>query len=80
MGKWLASILRGHYNYYAVPLNYPALEAIYNRVVWMWKRGLSRRSHKARITWQRMWRLARRWLPHPRIVHPWPDQRLCLLT
>ncbi len=80
VGKWLASILRGHYNYYAVPLNSPALEAFYRRVVWLWKRGLSRRSHKARITWQRMWRIVRRWLPNPRIVHPWPDGRLCLLT
>ena len=80
VGKWLASILRGHYNYYAVPLNYPALEAFHHQVVWLWQRGLSRRSHKARITWQRMWRIARRWLPAPRIVHPWPEQRLCLRT
>jgi group II intron reverse transcriptase/maturase len=80
VGRWLASILRGHYNYYAVPLNHPALEAFHHRVVWLWQRGLSRRSHKARITWQRMWRIARRWLPAPRIVHPWPDERLCLRT
>ena len=79
-GRWLARVLQGHYNYYAVPLNYPALEAFHHRVVWLWQRGLSRRSHKARITWKRMWRISRRWLPYPRIVHPWPDERLCLRT
>jgi RNA-directed DNA polymerase len=80
VGRWLASILRGHYGYYAVPLNSPALQAFYRQVVWMWKRGLSRRSHKAYITWQRMWRIVQRWLPPPRIVHLWPDERLCLPT
>ena len=80
VGRWLASILRGHYGYYGVPLNFPALEAFYRGVIWLWKRGLGRRSHKAHITWQRMWRLATRWLPPPRIVHLWPDQRLCLPT
>ena len=29
----------------------------------------------ARMTWERMWRLADRWLPRPRILHPWPEQR-----
>jgi group II intron reverse transcriptase/maturase len=80
VGKWLASIIRGHFNYYAVPLNYEALEAFHHQVIYLWKRGLSRRSHKAKVTWERMRRIARRFLPRPRILHPWPDQRLCLLT
>jgi group II intron reverse transcriptase/maturase len=80
VGKWLASIIRGHINYYAVPLNFEAIEAFHHQVVCLWRRGLSRRSHKAKVTWERMRRIARRFLPRPRIVHPWPDQRLCLLT
>ena len=80
VGKWLASIIRGHFNYYAVPLNFKAIEAFHHQVVCLWRRGLSRRSHKALVTWERMRRIARRFLPRPRIVHPWPDQRLRLLT
>jgi hypothetical protein len=67
-------------NYYGVPLNFSALAAFHHQVIWHWKRALSRRSHKAYVTWARMRRLARRWLPPVRIVHPYPDQRLCLPT
>lgn len=80
VGKWLASIIRGHMQYYAVPLNFDAIEAFHHSVVCLWRRGLCRRSHKAHVTWTRMLRIARRFLPRPRIVHPWPDKRLCLLT
>jgi RNA-directed DNA polymerase len=80
VGKWLASIIRGHLNYYAVPLNFEAIEAFHHQVIRIWKRGLSRRSHKAAVTWERMRRIARHFLPRPRIVHPWPDERLCLRT
>jgi RNA-directed DNA polymerase len=80
VGRWLASIIRGHLNYYGVPLNSRALEAFHHRVICLWKRALSRRSQKGYVTWKRMRRIARRWLPPVRIVHPYPDQRLCLPT
>jgi group II intron reverse transcriptase/maturase len=80
VGRWLASIIRGHVNYYGVPLNFDALEAFHHQVTCLWKRALSRRSQKAHVTWERMRRISRRWLPPVRIVHPYPDQRLCLST
>jgi RNA-directed DNA polymerase len=80
IGRWLASIIRGHDNYYGVPLNYDRIEAFHHQVVCLWKRALSRRSQKAHVTWERMRRLARRWLPPVRIVHPYPEQRLCPRT
>ncbi len=80
VGRWLGSIIRGHLNYYGVPLNFRALEAFHHQVTCLWRRALSRRSQKAHVTWERMRRIARRWLPPVRIVHPYPDQRLCLLT
>jgi len=80
VGRWLASVIRGHINYFAVPRNFPAVEAFHHQVTWLWKRALSRRSQKALVTWERMRRLARRWLPAVRIVHPYPNQRLCLRT
>ena len=78
VGRWLGSIIRGHVNYYGVPLNYDRLEAFHHQVICLWKRALSRRSQKAHVTWERMRRIARRWLPPVRIVHPYPDQRLAL--
>jgi group II intron reverse transcriptase/maturase len=74
-GHWLASVLEGHYNYYAVPDNTEALRAFRYGVVQHWHKALQRRSQKGRIPWERMYRLADRWLPQPRILHPWPDAR-----
>jgi hypothetical protein len=74
-GRWLARVLQGHYNYYAVPDNSRALNTFRYRIVWHWYRALRRRSQRSRTTWERMRRLAARWLPQPRILHPWPDAR-----
>jgi RNA-directed DNA polymerase len=71
-GRWLASVLRGHYNYYAVPDNSEALTAFRQAVVRSWHGALRRRSQRSRMTWERMGRLARRWLPPPRVQRPWP--------
>jgi len=75
-GEWLRSVVLGHFRYYGVPLNGPALSEFRHQVLGVWKRALSRRSQKARLTWQRMFRLARNWLPNPRIYHLYPSQRL----
>jgi group II intron reverse transcriptase/maturase len=74
-GRWLASVLAGHYRYYAVPDNSKALAAFRRGIVWNWYHALKRRSQKGRLTWARMWRLVDRWLPQPRILHPWPQAR-----
>ena len=74
-GRWLARVLAGHYNYYAVPDNSEALRAFRFRVIWHWRQALRLRSQKSRITWERVRRLAQRWLPQPRILHPWPSVR-----
>jgi RNA-directed DNA polymerase len=80
VGKWLAAIIRGHMQYYAVPLNFEAIATFHNAIVCMWRRGLCRRSHKGHVTWPQMLRIAKSFLPRPRIMHPWPDQRLLLPT
>jgi group II intron reverse transcriptase/maturase len=78
VGKWLSSVIRGHINYYAVPQNYELVEAFRQQVIHHWRRALSRRSQKGYVTWERMRRITRRWLPRVRIVHPYPSQRLAL--
>jgi RNA-directed DNA polymerase len=74
-GRWLARVLQGHFNYYAVPDNSEALRGFREVVIRLWRKALARRSQKGRITWERLHRLADRWLPRPRILHPWPRER-----
>ncbi len=73
--KWLAAVLRGHYQYYGVPFNSRALATFRFRVVALWQRALNRRSQRKRMTWERMERLARQWLPNPKIYHPYPSMQ-----
>jgi len=80
VGRWLNSVVRGHINYYAVPMNFAAVAAFRDRVIWLWRRALRRRSQKTTVTWPRMQRLVRAWIPRVSIVHPYPSQRLCLPT
>lgn len=74
-GKWLQQVTTGFFAYHAVPTNSRALAAFRHHVSVLWKRTLSRRSQTATLTWERMLRLVKAWLPPPRILHPWPAQR-----
>jgi len=80
MGKWLRSVVEGHNRYYGVPMNSPALYLFRFQAVWLWQRALSRRSQNGRVRWDRMLRIANRWLPAPRIHHPYPLRRLGVIT
>ena len=74
-GKWLRSVLNGYFGYHAVPTNSKRVNAFRYHVINLWWRTLKRRSQKDRTTWQDMMRLAKEFLPLPRIRHPWPDTR-----
>ena len=76
VGTWLRQVLQGHYQYYGVPYNMDALRAFRDEVVRRWKRVLSRRSQLGYVTWERMNRLVKRWIPKPKLTHPFPNQRL----
>ncbi len=76
VGKWLASVLRGHFQYFGVPWNSYSIGAFRLAVIRLWHQTLSRRSQNGQIQWKRMNRLVRQWLPTPRIQHPYPEQRL----
>src|SRR6516164_10915012 len=71
-GKWLQSVLQGYFNYHAVPGNLSRLCVFRNRVIRLWRWALRRRGQKRRPNWARMSRLAQRWLPGPRALHPYP--------
>ena len=77
VGGWLRSVVRGWFNYHAVPGNINCLDEFHTQVQRLWRRVLRRRSQKGRVwTWERIRRLTRRWLPYAQILHPYPDQRL----
>ena len=79
-GTWLRAVLLGHYRYFAVPRNSSLLRVFREGILRSWCRTLRRRSQRHRITWKRMYKLAWQWLPQPRILHPYPAQRLCVTT
>ncbi len=79
-GQWLRAVVMGHYQYYGVPRNGPALCTFRYQVIYLWKRALERRSQTAYITWERIYRIAERWLPNAKICHPYPAQRLRVTT
>jgi group II intron reverse transcriptase/maturase len=74
-GRWLRSVVQGHLAYYAVPGNTHAVAAFRTQATRHWFKALRRRSQRTRVTWTRMNRLANRWLPPARVMHPFPDGR-----
>ncbi len=79
-GQWLASVVRGHFAYYAVPGNMRAINAFRIQVTRHWFKALRRRSQRHRLNWERMNRLAMHWLPPARILHPYPEVRFAVST
>jgi group II intron reverse transcriptase/maturase len=75
-GEWVSAVLWGHYRYYGVPFNSASLNSFVFHVNELWYKALRRRSQKTRLTWERFTRKVKRWIPAPRICHPYPSQRL----
>ena len=73
--KWLQSVVRGYFQYHAIPGNWERLEEFRKNVLHLWHRSLRRRSHKSRWTWTRFRQLLVDQIPEVRILHPFPDVR-----
>jgi group II intron reverse transcriptase/maturase len=83
VGAYLRSVVHGHFQYFGVPRNGPALCSFRHGVVWLWWRALRRRSQKHRCTKKlrrRFWRWVECFLPQASILHPYPEQRLAVMT
>lgn len=80
VGQWLGKVVSGHIRYYGVPMNGPALHLFRFQVGRLWYRVLCRRSQTGRVTWERMRRLLKRWMPLARVCHPYPLRRLGVIT
>jgi hypothetical protein len=44
-------------------------------VIRLWRTMLIHRGQKDHLTWARMRKLADRWIPRPRVLHPYPRVR-----
>jgi RNA-directed DNA polymerase len=79
LGAYVSAVVRGHVQYYGVPMNYPPLFAFAKAVSRLWWRVLARRSQR-HLPWHRMRRYIARWVPPVRICHPYPLVRFGVVT
>lgn len=77
-GRWLRRVIIGHNNYYGVPENGYSLYQFRSDVCRAWLKALRRRGQKRPITWRKLTRLLKHFIPYPTIVHPYPSKRLCV--
>jgi RNA-directed DNA polymerase len=78
VGAWLRQVVGGWLRYFAVPRTSRDLSSFRHEVARLWHWSLNRRSERGRTRWETITRLANRWLPPPRILHPYPNERLCV--
>jgi len=79
VGAWLRKVVLGYYQYHAVPGNTGQLRVFMCRVRWLWRGVLIRRSQRAKVKWDRLNPILERWIPIPRVLHPYPDSRFAAI-
>jgi RNA-directed DNA polymerase len=80
VGEWLKKVVVGYYQYHAIPGNLDRLSVFRQRLRRLWAHVLRRRSQRTRMNWQRLNPLFDRWIPQPRVLHPYPMERLTAKT
>jgi len=74
-GKWLQTVVRGYFQYHAIPGNTGSLSRFRERLTRLWWQNIRRRSQERQPNWKQLHPLFNRWLPVPRILHPFPNVR-----
>ena len=75
VGARLQKVVSGYYQYHAVPGNIDQLSIFKHRVHRLWRSVLVRRGQTARKKWAKYGPVFDRWIPPPRILHPYPEAR-----
>jgi hypothetical protein len=73
--EWLIAVVRGYFQYHAVPDNRQRMRSFRGDVLRMWLRQLRRRSQRSKWTWERFMERLGNAIPEVEILHPWPNQR-----
>jgi len=73
--EWLRKVVRGYFQYHAIPGNQARPRAFRKDVLRMWLRQLRRRSQRSRWTWKRFLERLGDLLPAVEILHPHPAVR-----
>ena len=76
IGEWLRAVVRGFFNYHAVPGNFPRLRSFRQDVIRHWWHAVRRRGQRSlrRAVFDR---IVAQYLPTPTILHPYPLERFC---
>jgi group II intron reverse transcriptase/maturase len=74
-GHYVQAVIRGHVNYYGVPLNRRAIDTFRWLVIRLWYKWLNRRSQRSSVDWDRMQCYIKRWVPSAVVCHPYPSVR-----
>jgi hypothetical protein len=74
IGEWLRAVVRGYFNYHAVPGNFPRLRSFRHDVTRHWWLAVRRRGQRPlrRAVFDR---IVAQYLPTPAILHPYPLER-----
>lgn len=75
VGKWVNRVVQGYINYHAVPGNLFRLGSMCKDICRAWRHSLMRRSQRPRMPWSRFSRIAKRFMPPIRNLHPYPEER-----
>jgi RNA-directed DNA polymerase len=73
--KWLQQVVRGYFQYHAVPGNGARMGAFRSEVLRSWLWALRRRSQRQRMSWERLKTRLAPLLPPVQVLHPYPDAR-----
>jgi len=73
--EWLKTVVRGYFQYHALPDNQQRMRQFRGDVLRGWLRQLRRRSPRSHWTWERFLERLGNAIPAVEILHPWPRQR-----
>jgi len=73
--KWLQAVVRGYFQYHAIPDNEEQLKAFRYAILRLWLQQLRRRSPRSRWTWAHFLETLGAQLPEVQILHPYPNER-----
>jgi len=73
--KWLQQVVRGYFQYHAVPGNCARLGVFRDEVLRSWLKALRRRSQRQRMSWEHFKTRLAPLIPQVQVLHPYPDVR-----